>query len=76
MSNTICSGLQVKDGLCSLKSIVGDKFVVVPKDFQKDLLEKCVFRHIHMTAVVKKLHESIKDSNRPGVYIQGPMGAG
>ncbi len=40
------------------------------------MLEKCVFRHDHMSAVVKKLQKSMKDSNSPGVYIQGPMGAG
>jgi hypothetical protein len=76
MSTTIYSGLQVEDGLCSLKSIVGDEFVAVPKGFQQELLETCVFRQAHMNTVVEKLQASMKDSNSPGVYIQGPMGAG
>jgi hypothetical protein len=59
-----------------LESIVGDEFVAVPKGFEKDLLEKCVFRHTHMNPVVNKLQKSMRDSNSPGVYIQGPMGAG
>ena len=75
-SVSLRADMAVKNGLCSLRSIVGDDFSVVPKGFQKNQLGECVFRDKHMNTVVHKLEESMKDSNSPGVYIQGPQGAG
>jgi hypothetical protein len=75
-SQSIADDMGVAKGLCTLKPIVGDRFDAVPKGFEKKLLASCVFRNTHMNAVVKKLEESMEETSSPGIYIQGPMGAG
>ena len=64
------------DGLFEPKSIVGDDFVLVPKEFDKEDLWKCVYRKEHVAAVVKLLQHFTEKPNIPGLYLQGPAGVG
>jgi hypothetical protein len=75
-TSSIASDLDVQDGLCVMKPIVGKEFIAVPKGFESKKLSTCVFREKHMTDIVAKLQDAMEEICSPGVYIQGPMGAG
>ncbi len=46
MSGTVYNALEVTEGLCSLKSIVGDEFVTCPRGSKKICLRSASFAMI------------------------------
>ena len=74
----IDEALEVEDGMFKTKSIVWDKFDLVPKGFHQKQLNKCVYRKEHVTTIMSKLRAMVRreNSNYPGLYLQGPAGVG
>ena len=68
----------VVNGLFDIKSIAGDKFSLVPKDFHPTQLKKCVYRKDHLATILEKLKILVQEENFnvPGIYLQGPAGVG
>ena len=69
----------VQEGVFQLQSIAGEDFHLLPKGLiaPRSIDEaRAVYREELVDLVLKGLREICNDHNRPGVYIQGPEGAG
>ena len=70
--------IEVENGLFFTKSIVGDEFCFVPKDFYPEQLKQYEYRKDHVTVIMSTLQALVKTGSRnnPGLYLQGPAGVG
>jgi hypothetical protein len=71
--------LKTVDGLFQLKPIARDLFHLLPKGVDTPCVGKsasAVYRGDLVEEVVDGLERNIRDHNSPGVYVQGPEGAG
>lgn len=69
--------LETDNGVFQLQSIAGDKFRLLPKGMYTPCEDKsALYRTELVKTVVEGLETTHKDHNRPGVYVQGPEGAG
>jgi hypothetical protein len=68
-----------KNGVFQLQSIAGEDFRLLPKGMSALCNGKeahAVYREKLVETVLKALRHTLNDHNNPGVYVQGPEGAG
>ena len=68
-----------KNGVFQLQSIVGKDFGLLPKGMSAPCSSEeahAVYREELVETVLKGLRDTCNDHNSPGVYVQGPEGAG